>query len=71
MGGYFRGALEGCCGSLTLDLEDMVFIDVLDDLLLHHGSYPQSFLLIYLSEVCQEEGVIYKVTWRMLRVHDW
>ena len=34
------------------------------------GSYPEIFVLISLLEVCQEWGVLYVSTWRMLRVSD-
>ena len=29
---------------------------------------PESFLLIYLRELCKEDGIKMGVTWRMLRV---
>ena len=34
----------------------MVILDVMDDLILPQGRYPESFMLIYLLEVCQEWG---------------
>ena len=38
-------------------MEDMVIPDVMDDLILPQGRYPESFMLISLLEVCQEWGV--------------
>ena len=35
----------------------MVILDVMDDLILPQGRYPESFVLISLLEVCQEWGV--------------
>ena len=48
------GVLGECCGFLTRELEDMVIPDVMDDLILPQGRYPESFMLISLLEVCQE-----------------
>ena len=69
--GSFLGVLGGRWWFLTGDLQDMVILDVLDDLILPQGRYPESFVLISLLEVCQEGGVLYEGTWRMLRVPDW
>ena len=49
----------------------MVIPDVMDDLILPQGRYPESFMLISLLEVCQEWGVLHGGTWRTLRVPDW
>ena len=43
--------------------------NVMDDLILPKGRYPDSFVLIYFK-VCQELGVLYEGIWRMLRVPD-
>ena len=51
-------------------MEDMVVLDVMDDLILPQGKYPESFMLISLLEVCQEWGVKKGGTWRTLRVPD-
>ena len=37
-------------------MEDRVILDVMDDVFLPQGKYPESFMLIYLLEVCQEVG---------------
>ena len=64
------GVLGGRWGFLTGDLEDMVILDVMDDLILPQGRYPESFVLISLLEVCQEWGVLHGGTWRTLRVPE-
>ena len=55
---------------LTIDMEDMAIPDVMDDLILSQGRYPESFMLISLLEVCQEWGVNKGGTWRTLSVPD-
>ena len=52
---------------LTIDMEDMAIPDVMDDLILSQGRYPESFMLIYLLEVCQEMGVKKRASWRTVR----
>ena len=54
---------------LTVDFKDMVIQDVMDDLVLPQGRYPEYFVLISLLEVCQEGGSSWG-SWRMLRVPD-
>ena len=49
----------------------MVIPDVMGDLVIPQGIYPEIFLLIPLLEVCQEGGVKKGGTWRTLRVPDW
>ena len=51
-------------------MEDRVVLDVMDDFVLPKGSYPESFVLISLLEVCQEWGVLHGGTWMRLRVPD-
>ena len=48
----------------------MVIPDVMDDLILPPGRYPESFLLISLLQVRQEWGFKKGDTWRTLRVPD-
>ena len=44
---------------------------VMNDLILPQGRYPESFVLIFLCEVCQEgEGIMNGGTWRTLKVPD-
>ena len=38
------------------DLEDMVVPDVMNDIFLPQGRYPENFVLISQLEVCQEGG---------------
>ena len=49
---------------------DMVVPDVMNDVFLPQGRYPENFVLISQLEVCQEEGVKKGGTWRTLRVPD-
>ena len=51
-------------------MEDMVVHDVMNDVLLPQGRYPENFVLISQSEVCQEGGVKKGGTWRKLKVPD-
>ena len=51
-------------------MEDMVVPDVMNDVFLPQGRYPENFVLISQSEVCQEGGVKKGGTWRTLRVPD-
>ena len=47
-------------------MEDRVIPDVMNDVFLLQGRYPENFVLISQLEVCQE-GVVKKGgTWRML-----
>ena len=52
-------------------MEDRVIPDVMNDVFLPQGRYPENFVLISQLEVCQEGGVKKGGTWRMLRVLDW
>ena len=52
-------------------MEDMVIPDVMNDVFLPQGRYPENFVLISQLEVCQEEGVKKGGTWRRLSVPDW
>ena len=51
-------------------MEDMVVPDVMNDVFVPQGRYPEIFVLIAQSEVCQEGGVKKGGTWRTLRVPD-
>ena len=42
---------------MSEDSEETVILDVLDDLILQQGRYPEQFVLISLLGVCQEWGV--------------
>ena len=69
--GSRRGVLGGRLGFLTRDMEDRVIPDVMNNVFLPQGRYPENFVLISQLEVCQEGGVVKKGdTWRMLRVPD-
>ena len=48
----------------------MVIPDVMNDVFLPQGSYPENFVLISQLEVCQEGGVKKGGTWMTLRVSD-
>ena len=47
-------------------MEDRVISDVMKDVLLPQGRYPENFVLISQLEVCQEGGVKKMGTWRTL-----
>ena len=51
-------------------MEDMVVPDVLNDVFVPQRTYPEKFVLIAQSKVCQEGGVKKGGTWRTLRVPD-
>ena len=55
-GGVKKGALGGYWGFLTGDMEDWVIPDIMNDVFLPQGRYPENFVLISLLEVCQEGG---------------
>ena len=38
-------------------MEDRVIPDIMNDVFLPQGRYPENFVLIYQLEVCQEGGV--------------
>ena len=52
--GQEGGYLEDVGGFLTRDMEDRVILDVMNDVFLPQGRYPENFVLISLTEVCQE-----------------
>ena len=58
------GDLEVIGGFLTKDMEDMVISDIMNDVFLPQGRYPENFMLISQLEVCQEGGVKKGGTWR-------
>ena len=41
---------------MTGDMEDMVVPDIMNDVFLAQGRYPENFVLISQLEVCQEGG---------------
>ena len=52
-------------------MEDRVIPDVMNDVFLPQGRYPENFVLISQLEVCQEGGGVKKRgTWRTLGVPD-
>ena len=70
-GGSRSGALGGRWGFLTRDMEDKVITEVMNDVYIPQGRYPENFMLIALLEVCQEGGVKKGGTWRTLSVPHW
>ena len=54
--GVKKGVLGGCWGFLTRDMEDMVIPDIMNDVFLPQGRYPENFVLISQLEVCQNGG---------------
>ena len=52
-------------------MEDMVVPDVMNDVFLPQGRYPENFVLISQLEVRQEGGVKKGGTWRTLWVPEW
>ena len=51
-------------------MEDIDVPDIMNDVFLPQGRYPENFVLISQSEVCQEGGVKKGGTWRTLGVPD-
>ena len=51
-------------------MEDLIIPDVMKDVFLPQGRYPEKFVLISLLEMCQEGGVKNGGTWMTLRVPD-
>ena len=66
------GYLEDIEGSLpeTWMTGSMVISDVMNDVLLPQGRYPENFVPISLLEVCQEGGGQEGGTWRTLGVPE-
>ena len=62
--------MEDVGGFLTGDMEDRVIPDIMNDVFLPQGRYPENFMLISQLEVCQEGGVKKGGTWRTLGVPD-
>ena len=48
------------------DMDDRVIPDIMQDVYLPLGRYPENFVSISLLEVCQEGGVKTGGTWRTL-----
>ena len=61
-----RGVFGGRWRFLTGDMEDRVIPDIMNDVFLPQGRYPENFVLISQLEVCQEGGVKKGGTWRTL-----
>ena len=51
-------------------MEDMVLSDIMNDVFLPQGRYPENFVLISQLEVCEEGGVKKWGTWKMLMLPD-
>ena len=51
-------------------MEDRVIPHVMNGVFLPQGLYPENFVLISQSEVCQEGGVKTEGNWRTLRAPD-
>ena len=51
-------------------MDDRVIPDVMDDVLLPQGRYPENFMLISQWKVCQEGEIKKLGTWRTLRAPD-
>ena len=64
------GLIRGHSGFLTGKMDDRVIPDVMNDVLLPQGTYPENLVLISQLEVCQEGGVKKGGTWRTLGVPD-
>ena len=47
-------------------MEERVVHDIMNDVFLPQGRYPENFVLISQLEVCQEGGVKKRGTWRTL-----
>ena len=55
-GGVKNGVLGGRWGFLTGDIEDRAILDVMNDVFLPEGRYPENFVLISQLEEGQEGG---------------
>ena len=56
---------------LIKEMDDMVIPDIMNDVFLPQGRYPENFVLISQLEVCQEGGGVMKGgTWGTLGVPD-
>ena len=62
--------MEDVGGLRTRDMKDRVISDIMNNVFLPQGRYPENFVPISLLEVCQEGGVKKGGTWRTLRVPD-
>ena len=51
-----RGVVRGCWGFLTGDMEELVISDVMNDVFLPQGRYPENFVVISQLEEGQEGG---------------
>ena len=53
---------------MTGDTEDRVIPDIMNNVFLPQGRYPENCVLISQLEECQEGGVKKGGTWRTLRI---
>ena len=51
-------------------MDDRIFVDIMNDVLLPKGRYPENFVLLSQWEVCQKGGSGRGGTWRTLRALD-
>ena len=51
-------------------MDDRVLQEVMNDVLLTKGRYPENFMLISQLEVCQEGGVNKGGTWRTGKIDE-
>ena len=56
---------------MTGDMEDMVVPDIMNGVFLAQGRYPENFVLICQSKVCQEVRVKCWIFWRTFKYLDW
>ena len=52
-------------------MDDRVIVDIMNDVLLPQGRYPENFMMISQLEVCQEGGVKKGGTWWTLIIPEW
>ena len=53
-----------------VDMDDRIIVDIMNDVLLPQGRFPENFMMISQLEVCQEGGVNKGGAWRTLKVSD-
>ena len=70
-GGQEGGYLEDIGGFLTGEMEDRDIPDVMNDVFLPQGRYPESFVILSLLEVHQDWEALYGCTSKTLMVTHW